>query len=76
MHKQERITHVASPTKSSPLRLSLSINLIFNSTTPSETVNRKVSFHSGLVPLPAYRQIEDLTSRKQIHSITQNKIFS
>lgn len=47
-------THVASPTKSSALKLSLSIIVRRSSeTSSSEIVNRKDSFHSGLDPFPA-----------------------
>ena len=46
-------THVASPTKSSALPLSLSIILILSSDTPSDMVNTKCSFHSGSDPFPA-----------------------
>ena len=46
-------THVASPRKSSWLKLSLSIILRLSSEALSETVKRKLSFHCGLDPAPA-----------------------
>lgn len=46
-------THVASPTKSSAVIASLSISLIVISEMSSDTVNTKVSFHSGSSPAPA-----------------------
>lgn len=45
-------THIASPRKSSLLKLSFSIILRASSEALSETVKRKVSFHCGLDPAP------------------------
>lgn len=46
------ITHVASPTKSSEDKVSLSMIFKRSSVTSSVTVNKKLSFHSGLTPCP------------------------
>lgn len=62
------VTHVASPTKSSFVKVSLSIILIFSSVTLSEMVKRKVSFHSGQDPSPAY-ELQHLRSNGNVLNI-------
>lgn len=47
-------THVASPTKSWPVPVSLSMIFNLSSETPWDRLNTKLSFHSGSLPLPAF----------------------